>query len=449
MLNNLRQRLANPEISRQLQALAAGAPASAPLSLTLELGREARPDWLAALPASGPFWYRARPAQGCFELGIGHALQVSSAGSNRFAALDNAFAGLASHWRHNATPRAFCGFAFDEQSPDGQPNVLPNALLAIPAILLETRAGRCLATFSTPAGKIAQAPALWQRLLAPGKPQAGYRLLPATDRTLADRAWIARVRAALRAIDEQRLDKIVLSRKLILQAAGPIPAVHLLGALLEQQPDSLIYAHGNGPCVFLGATPERLVRLNAGQIEADALAGTAWPGSPTLDVPKNRHEQSLVVAAIVAALEKCCDAPPQVSQASVCAAGEVKHLRTVISGRAADGISIFDLVRALHPTPAVGGFPTAAALDWLTAHGEQRNGWYSGGFGSLTPDGDGEFSVALRSALIEGNCVVLQAGAGIVAGSDPQQELAETEAKFGTLLAALAATPSTENKRLG
>ena len=64
MLNNLRQRLAGPEISRQLQALAAGAPASAPLSLTLELGQEATPDWLAALPASSPFWYRARPAQG-------------------------------------------------------------------------------------------------------------------------------------------------------------------------------------------------------------------------------------------------------------------------------------------------------------------------------------------------------------------------------------------------
>ena len=445
MLNTLRQRLAGPDVARQLQALAAGAPASAPLSLTLELGHHAAPDWLAALPASAPFWYQACPAQGSFRLGIGHALQVTSAGPNRFAALDNAFAGLASHWRHNGAPRAFCGFAFDDSSQAP----LPNALLALPAILLETCDGRCLATLSTPADKVAQAPALWQRLLAPTRHPARYRLLPPADRSLADRAWIARVHAALRAIAEQRLDKIVLTRKMMLQAAGPIAAAQLLRSLLDQQPDSLIYAHGNGSSIFLGATPERLVRLRAGCIEADALAGTAWPGSPTLDAPKNRHEQSLVVAAIVGALEKCCDSPLQTGPATICQAGDVRHLRTLVSGRAAEGVTLFDLVRALHPTPAVGGFPTAPALEWLAAHGERRSGWYSGGFGSLTPDGDGEFSVALRSALIDGCRIELQAGAGIVAGSDPEQELAETEAKFGTLLAALTASPSAVRARLG
>lgn len=449
MIDALRQRLAGPEIARQLQALAAGAPASAPLSLTLEIGHNATSDWLAALPASGPFWYQAQPALGSFQLGIGHALQVSSAGPNRFAALDNAFAGLAGHWQYNALPSAFCGFAFAEQSPDLQPNALPNALLAIPAILLESRAGHNLVTLTTPAGKIAQATATWQSLLVPAKPPPGYRLLPSADRTLADRAWIARVHAALRAIAQQRLEKVVLTRKRLLQAAGPIPAVRLLDNLLRQQPDSLIYAHGNGSSVFLGATPERLVRLRAGRIEADALAGTAWPGSPTLDAPKNRHEQSLVVAAIVAGLKKCCYGPLQTGQTDVLAAGEIQHLRTRVGGRAAAGITLFDLLRALHPTPAVGGFPAAAALDWLAEHGEPRSGWYSGGFGSMTPDGDGEFSVALRSALIEGSRIELQAGAGIVAGSDPAQELAETEAKFGTLLAALAPPPALERSILG
>lgn len=445
MLAALRQHLASPDIARQLNMLASGAPASAPLSLTLELPHRAAPDWLAALPANGPFWYQARPAQRTFQLGIGHALQITSTGPYRFAALDNAFGGIANHWRYNRLPRAFCGFAFDQNSQDS----LPNALLAIPAILLESHHGHCQATLSTPAAKIAQAPAVWQHLLASPKPQPGYHLLPPADRTLADRAWIARVHAALRTITEQRLAKIVLTRQRILPVAGTIAATHLLSALLEQQPDSLIYAHGNGCSVFLGATPERLVQLNAGQIEADALAGTAWPGSLTLDVPKNRHEQSLVVAAIVAALENYCDGPLQTGQPSVCAAGEVRHLRTLVSGKAVAGITIFELVNALHPTPAVGGFPTAAALDWLAAHGEQRSGWYSGGFGSITPDGDGEFSVALRSALIEANRIELQAGAGIVTGSDPAQELAETEAKFGTVLAAIAAPPMWEGSVFG
>ena len=444
MIGALRRHLASPELLRQLQELAAGAPAAAPVSLTLDLGRCAT-DWLAALPASGPFWYQARPASGHYQLGIGHALQVTSAGANRFAALDNAFSGLASHWRRNATALAFCGFAFDEHSQTS----MPNALLAIPAVLVETRDGRCLTTLSTPAGKIGQAPAHWQQLLATPAPRHGYRLLPAGERMLADRAWIARVRAALRDIAGQQLDKIVLTRNRHLQASAPIPAGRLLGALLDQQPDSLVYAYGNGATVFLGATPERLVRLAAGCIEADALAGTAWPGSPALDAPKNRHEQSLVVAAIVAALEKCCTHPPSAGPVEVRAAGTVSHLRSLVTGCAGEGITIFDLVRALHPTPAVGGFPTGAALDWLAAHGERRSGWYSGGFGSISAAGDGEFSVALRSALISGSSLELQAGAGIVAGSDPEQELAETEAKFGTLLGALTAAPARKPNRLG
>ena len=437
MIAALRRRLADPALPARLQALAGGAPASAPLSLTVELAPGIT-DWLAALPASGPFWYQARPAQELFRLGIGHALHVGSAGPNRFAALDNAFAGIAGAWRHNAPPLAFCGFAFDEQNQ----TPLANALLAIPAIVLEAYQGRCRAILSTTAEKIPQAVAGWQKLLASPARHANYRLLPARAHALPDRAWIARVRAALRDIDSGQVDKIVLARSHHLEADAPIPASRLLGALIEQQPDAMIYACGNGPNTFLGATPERLVRLAGRQLEADALAGTAWPGSLALDAPKNRHEQALVTQAIVAALAKCCVALPRPGPVGIHAAGQISHLRSRITGIIAPGITIFDLIRALHPTPAVGGFPGAAAASWLARHGEARSGWYSGGFGTLGADGDGEFNVALRSALIDGKRIELHAGAGIVAGSDPEHELAETEAKIGTLLAALRAEPA-------
>ena len=190
-------------------------------------------------------------------------------------------------------------------------------------------------------------------------------------------------------------------------------------------------------CCCLRAA-ERRLSLHGNQISADALAGTAWPGSTGLAGQKNLHEQSLVVRAVCEALTPLCALPPQVSRAEEHPAGHLLHLRSQITATAHPGTTLFDLIRALHPTPAVGGFPVPAALDWLTTHGEQRPGWYSGGFGILTPDGNGEFSVALRSALLDGNTAELQAGAGIVAGSDPQQELAETEAKLGTLLAALS-----------
>jgi isochorismate synthase EntC len=138
-----------------------------------------------------------------------------------------------------------------------------------------------------------------------------------------------------------------------------------------------------------------------------------------------------------------CTQLPEVSPVQTHSAGHLLHLRSEISALAKPGTRLFDLVRALHPTPAVGGYPSVAALDWLRAHKEQRPGWYSGGLGCLDPIGNGEFSVALRSALVDGKVACLQAGAGIVAGSQPEQELAETEAKIGTLLAALQTAPGT------
>lgn len=446
MIDALRRRLGSPDTLAALEALAAGAPASAPVSLRLELGHQ-RTDWLDLLPTGTAWWYRARPDRQEFRLAIGHALHVASAGPNRFAALDNAFAGFCRDWRRNGPALAFAGFAFD--SANNTP--LPNALLAIPAILLESVAGRCSLTLSAPAGPGAQRTAEWAGQWAAQWPlNARHRgagslfsaapiLRPARLEKLAEQAWMARVNAALRAIESGQLAKLVLSRQRRVEADRPFRPGDILARLIEQQSSGLIYAYGNGQQTFLGATPERLVRLRGPTIAVDALAGTAWPGSLALAEDKNRHEQSLVARAICAALTPLCQSAPEVGAIEQHVAGQLTHWRSRIAGQIRPGISLFDLVRSLHPTPAVGGYPAAAADSWLSAHGEQRTAWYSGGFGVLAPDGDGEFSVALRSALLAGHTADLQAGAGIVAGSDPAHELAETEAKLGTLLNALSA----------
>ncbi|WP_428827342.1 isochorismate synthase MenF [Azonexus sp. IMCC34842] len=433
MIDRLRRQLATPELLNRLHQLAGGAPAAAPLSLHLDLGK-LDTDWQDQLPGGLPFWYRALPARNEFRLGIGHAFQLASAGANRFAALDSAFAGLCQHWRHERRPLAFAGFAFDATSN----GPLPNALLAVPAILLECIDGACSATLSVPAGRIGQAVADWQLCLSsPARPYAA-ELLERRPETLAERAWVARVNIALRDIAGGRIDKLVLARSRKIKASRSFSPAHILGCLVGQQPDSLIYAHGNGQQTFLGATPERLVRLADRRVDADALAGTAWPGSMALAEQKNRREQAFVVHAVCTALAPLCLAPPEVGAAREHPAGELRHLRSRISATVKTGTTLFDLVRTLHPTPAVGGFPAAPALDWLSDHQEQRQGWYSGGFGQLSADGNGEFSVALRSVLLDGNTAELQAGAGIVAGSDAWLELAETEAKLGTMLAALS-----------
>lgn len=432
MIRTLLRLLSAPETARRMGELAAGAPASAPLSLRLELPSMTT-DWLHLLPAGQPWWYRARPAHGEFRLGIGHALQVASTGNNRFSALDNAFAGFCSDWRRNGPALAFAGFAFAEDNAAP----LPNALIAIPALLLECVDGRCSLTLSSPVGSHAQALAAWPAWLAATPATQATAPRPARPEPLAEQAWMARVVAALRDIANGRIDKVVLTRCRQIEGNFPFSPSDILAALNSQQPGSTVYAYSNGKQTFLGATPERLVRKRGRQIHVDALAGTAWPGSPALADDKNRHEQSLVVSAVVDALAHWCDAPPLIGLPDEHAAGHLRHWRSRISAKARVGSTLFDLVRALHPTPAVGGFPGEAARHWLAAHDERRHGWYSGGIGLLTPEGDGEFSVALRSALIEGKQATLQAGAGIVAGSNPEQELAETEAKLGTLMAAL------------
>ncbi|MBK9785077.1 MAG: hypothetical protein IPP59_13330 [Betaproteobacteria bacterium] len=149
MIEQLRRQIASPELLKRLETLAGDAPAAAPLSLRIELGKFDT-DWLHLLPDRSTFWFRARPDEQEFRLGIGQALHVSSAGRNRFAALDNAFTGFCQQWRSEAQPLAFAGFAFDpcNNTP------LPNALLSIPAILLENIKGCCSVTLSTPAGRI-------------------------------------------------------------------------------------------------------------------------------------------------------------------------------------------------------------------------------------------------------------------------------------------------------
>lgn len=433
MIAALRRQFALPELTEQLVRLAENAPPAAPVSLCLNLGQH-QSDWLHTLPKHGPFWYRAQPAKNEYRLGIGHAFQVASAGPNRFAALDNAFSGLCQHWRGTGQPLAFSGFAFDSSSN----SPLPNALLAIPSILLESLDGQCTATLSAPAGRLKQAITEWQRSLQTPARSFATSLQPSRPEMLLERAWMARVNAALRAIEQGRVDKLVLSRCRKLTAKQPFSPADILGQLIAQQPSSLVYAHGNGQQCFLGATPERLVRLRDGQLAADALAGTAWPGSADLSGGKNRHEQSLVVDAVCAALVPFCAGQAEVGDACEHSAGHLLHLRSRITATVRPGTRLLELVRALHPTPAVGGFPAEAALAWLEAHGEQRPGWYSGGFGMINRNGDGEFSVALRSALLDGNLADLQAGAGIVAGSDPELELAETEAKLAVLQAALS-----------
>ena len=446
-------------LATRLAAIAGDATAHVALSVTIDLGDGAPCDWLdLEFADTHSFWW-ARPEADEWRLAVGQALIVASAGPNRFPALHAAFAGLAGEWRHSDVdgagkkagriPAAHLGFAFDEDEQEE----LPNARLVVPALLLVSKGGRCSATFTCSGSTIDEAVDGWigeLSLLTRQRPRVhGERDRPQRLQTpLADRAFIARVRAALAGIATGSLQKLVVSRSVRLQGERPIAVAPVLASLARRYPACTIYAVGRPGFAFVGATPERLVELSAGTARADALAGTSWaangagnatsaPASLRLEDDKNSREQAHVVHAVRAALAPLCHSLSQSQSPEVLRLRHLQHLRTVFSGSVTEGVGLFDLIAALHPTPAVGGTPAAAARAWLRTRGERRAAWYSGGVGWIDAAGDGEVVVALRCARIAGNRADCHAGAGIVAGSDPEQEFAETEAKFGAVIDAL------------
>jgi isochorismate synthase len=155
---------------------------------------------------------------------------------------------------------------------------------------------------------------------------------------------------------------------------------------------------------------------------------------------KDRREHDLVVDAIRAALEDAgatVDAP---EEPAIRALRHVLHLHTPFRAQLRSPRHVLELVARLHPTPAVGGTPTESASEWIKAHEPVARGWYAAPVGWFDLEGNGELAVALRSGVISGNRAQLWAGAGIVAGSDPERELAETEVKLRAMLGALGVT---------
>jgi isochorismate synthase len=318
-------------------------------------------------------------------------------------------------------------------------------------MLLRETDGVADATFSCAAEDAAEALPRWHALLALSKVSRGgtpprFTRQPAPQ---ADLAFLARGAAALAAIEAGRFEKLVLTRSVRVTTDHALQAGPVLAALADQNPDCAVWAVARAGRIFLGASPERLLSYRHGIAEVDALAGTAWtaivdeaPASLPLAGDKNRREHELVVASVREALAPLCEHVTVPAQAEVMCLHELSHLRRRIVGQARAEVSAFDLIARLHPTPAVGGTPTAAALDWLAAHGDRRGAWYTGGIGWLDSTGDADFAVALRCGLLAGREATLYAGAGFVAGSDPRQELAETEAKLSPMLAALTALPA-------
>nr|NLU60538.1 isochorismate synthase [Pseudomonas sp. BIGb0427] len=205
-----------------------------------------------------------------------------------------------------------------------------------------------------------------------------------------------------------------------------------MARLASNDPAAYLFAFRRQQSCFIGASPERLVKLDGGRLRTLALAGTSRrdPADPQqdaqlaqalLDCEKNRHEHALVVQIIESGLAPWASQLQVPATPSVQRLSRVQHLSTVIEGRLRPQTSLLQVVEALHPTPAVGGHERQQAMEHIRHCEGFDRGWYAAPLGWLDARGNGEFIVGLRSALLNGEQARLFAGCGIVPLLGPGQ----------------------------
>jgi len=257
--------------------------------------------------------------------------------------------------------------------------------------------------------------------------------------------------AVARAVERIRagaFEKIVLAREVAVHAPAPHDAAAVFGVLRAAFESCYVFAAGRGDAAFVAASPELLVRREGQRASTVALAGsTRRSADPAVDdhlgeqllrSDKDREEQAIVTRRIARALRPHAVWVAAPDEPAIVKVANIQHLATPIRAQLTHPHSAIELAGLLHPTPAVGGEPYAAAAPQIPALEGLDRGWYAGPVGWTDANEDGEFCVALRCALLRGREARLYAGVGVVRDSDPAAELAETEVKLGALLPVLS-----------
>lgn len=257
------------------------------------------------------------------------------------------------------------------------------------------------------------------------------------------------VERALELIADQEIEKIVLAREVHVEAQAAHEPGAVFGILREVFPSCHCFAVGRGDAALVAASPELLVRREGMRAATIALAGsTGRSADPAVDAhlgeqllrsAKNRAEQDIVVRRIRGALEPHSVWVTNPDEPELAQIANIQHLATPVRAQLREATSTIELAGALHPTPAVGGEPKHDAGLLIPRLEGLDRGWYAGAVGWTDLAEDGEFFVALRCALLRGRLARCYAGVGVVAGSDPVAELAETEVKLQAVLPALGA----------
>jgi isochorismate synthase len=398
--------------------------------------------------------YWEQPADRRVLVAVGAATSVAPAGAHRFVDAAAAWGGLVDGAiagdRHDLV--ALAGFAF---AADGVRaphwSEFSDGAMTVPELLYRCEGERARVTLSVMVqpGQTTSDVRFWAaRLLeAPDEPRRSSAARTAQANTISPDVWVGAVTALSSEIAAGRVEKVVLAREVALRSEAAFDETAALARLRRGFPGTTVFAFHRGRASFIGATPERLVRVEGRRVRTMCLAGSARRGADERDDEaqgaglladaKERREHELVVRAITDALQPLCRQLDVPAEPVLMRMPNVQHLATPVEGTLDHDVSVLDLVERLHPTPALGGTPRAEALRLIHEHEPFDRGWYGGPVGWMDADGNGDFVVAIRSALIRGNEARLFAGCGIVAGSDPAREYEESSMKLRPMLWAL------------
>lgn len=263
--------------------------------------------------------------------------------------------------------------------------------------------------------------------------------------------WTTYIDEIKRAIASGAFDKIVASRRCVIDLPKRLDDTAFMARLFASYPDCTHFAINRGDATFLGATPETLFRKTGPILHTHALAGTIrvtddlWADTSQDAIELSKSWKTQVEHSLVA--QKICqDLWPlskKLRYASTPKTRRVRHLlhlQTPINCELHDNVDVFDLVSTLHPTPAVGGFPTKEAAFWIRDNEPMERGWFTGVVGWFDAAGDGHFAVAIRCGILTRKRAYIYAGAGIVKDSVAEAEYQETAGKMGPILRALGVT---------
>ncbi len=407
-------------------------------------------------------FYFEKPAEGISFLGLDEVVNISEFGEGRFAVTDKKSKEWKEHFLNNwdiipskNIPLFMGGMKFNTGHDDDEWHDYEDSSWFVPEILLINFNNEQYLLFNFIYSLNTSDKALTDKLLSKldklvnvekaVNRKENTKILSMEGVSPKDKKkWKNLVSQGIEKINENQIEKVVLSRKIEMKISGTPNFNDIINKLRNSYPDCTLFIFHRGKSSFFGATPEKLAEFSNGKIEVDALAGSAPRGiskdedlhleKELLNDKKNLNEHSIVLEYIKGSISPFTNEIKIENEYSIKKLANIQHIWSKVTAELSLPNSIFNILKELFPTPAVCGLPKEAALHLIKKMEGYRRGLYAGIIGWFNFNDEGEFAVAIRSALFTGSKLIAYAGNGIVSDSDPESEYKETELKLKTIM---------------